>query len=158
MKTILLALTVLSCSSSLAFGDDLPKRELTPGSTRPGVTKDDVCAPGYTKTVRDVPSSVKARVYEIYGLAGPRAGICSGPQGCELDHLIPLDLGGSNDVNNLWPQSSDTKPWSSHAKDRLENYLFKAVCDGRIALEEAQHEISTDWIAAYRKYIGEPPQ
>jgi hypothetical protein len=42
----------------------------------------------------------------------------------EIDHLISLELGGSNDAKNLWPQPSpDYK-----AKDELENYLHKRVC------------------------------
>jgi hypothetical protein len=29
---------------------------------------------------------------------------------CEVDHLIPLELGGSNDVKTLWPQPQDPRP------------------------------------------------
>jgi hypothetical protein len=39
-----------------------------------------------------------------------------------VDHLIPLELGGSNDIANLWPQSYVTV-WNAHMKDRLENRL-----------------------------------
>jgi len=32
------------------------------------------------------------------------------------------------------------------------------VCAGRIDLKTAQHEIATDWIKAYQKYIADRPQ
>ena len=32
--------------------------------------------------------------------------------------------------------------------------LCRLVCEGKVALAEAQREIATDWIAAYRKYVG----
>ena len=31
------------------------------------------------------------------------------------------------------------------------------VVSGKLDLETAQHEIATDWIAAYKKYIGPSP-
>ena len=59
------------------------------------------------------------------------------------------------EVQSVWPQPYDGE-WNAHDKDRLENTLRKMVCtDKTITLEEAQHDISTDWIAAYKKYIGE---
>ena len=39
-------------------------------------------------------------------------------------------------------------------KDKLENKLHKLVCDGAIDLKVAQRAIATDWIEAYRKYVG----
>jgi hypothetical protein len=42
------------------------------------------------------------------------------PCPCEMDHLIPLSLGGSNRQKNLWPQSEITEPWNAHVKDKLE--------------------------------------
>ncbi len=38
-------------------------------------------------------------------------------------------------------------------KDALENKLHKLACAGTITLEQAQKEIASDWIAAYRKYV-----
>jgi hypothetical protein len=40
------------------------------------------------------------------------------------------------------------------AKDRLERKLYAEVCVGSIELEAAQHEIATDWIAAYVARLG----
>ena len=41
-------------------------------------------------------------------------------------------------------------------KDRLENILHVEVGAGRGAIQDAQKEITMDWIAVYRKYLGEP--
>lgn len=127
----------------------LPDRRLTPGNLRE-VTRDDICAPGYTKRVREVPIRIRRRVYERYERRREN-GIC-----CELDHLIPLELGGSNREQNLWPEPYNVL-WNARAKDRLEGRLHKLVCDGSIDLATAQREIASDWIAAYRKYIGPMP-
>jgi hypothetical protein len=75
----------------------LPDPDATPGATFL-VTVDQLCTAGYTKGVRHIPEAVKAQVYASYG-ATKQPGVC-----CEVDHLIPLELGGSNAVKNLWPQ------------------------------------------------------
>src|SRR5262245_60109044 len=113
------------------------------------VTKSDICVPGYTKKVRDVPESVKRQVYAAYGI------LSHAPREYEVDHLISLELGGSNSIKNLWPQSYVTTPYNAHVKDVLENKLHKLVCDGALDLKVAQRAIATDWITAYRKYVGE---
>jgi hypothetical protein len=41
---------------------------------------------------------------------------------CEVDHLIPLELGGSNEMKNLWPQPDKRQP-ECVEKDQLENEL-----------------------------------
>jgi hypothetical protein len=96
----------------------LPDPKLTPGATLP-VTKDDICVPGYTKKVRDVPQSVKDQVYAEYGITSHQ------PREFEIDHLISLELGGSNSIKNLWPESYLTKPWNAHVKDQLKNWLHE---------------------------------
>lgn len=88
-------------------------------------------------------------IYKVHGMAADET-----PCPCEIDHLIPLGLGGSNPPHNLWPQSHSTLPWNSIAKDRLERKLHAEVCVGSIELEAAQHEIATDWIAAYVARFG----
>ncbi len=72
----------------------------------------------------------------------------------EIDHLIPLCLGGSDDPSNLWPQPRRTiEPvWNAEAKDRLERLLCDMVCDGQLDITTAQAAIAKDWIAAYHKY------
>jgi hypothetical protein len=103
--------------------------------------------PAYAKSVRHVSGKVKAQVYREYGIAHHAAGEY------EVDHLISLELGGSNDIKNLWPESYRTEPWNAHVKDKLEDRLHALVCAGRLSLPEAQKAIATDWIAAYRRYV-----
>jgi hypothetical protein len=124
----------------------LPDPKLTPGATLP-VTKDDICVPGYTQKVRDVPKSVKNQVFAEYGITSHQ------PRQYEIDHLVSLELGGSNSIKNLWPQSYRTKSWNARVKDRLENRLHELVCSGQLDLATAQRDIATDWIAAYKRYF-----
>ena len=133
-----------------------PDRTKTPGHATYH-TAENLCAMGSTKDERLVPDAEKKAVYAAYGIDKCQ-GYCSGPQGCEIDHLISLELGGANTEDNLWPQPYDGD-WNAHDKDRLENKLHAMVCkDKSISLEDAQKEISTDWIVAYKKYVGEKKQ
>ena len=66
----------------------------------------------------------------------------------ELDHLVPLCLGGSNAAANLWPQPSP----DYHVKDELEFALCSYVCQGKVPL--AQAEIADNWIGAAKRYLG----
>jgi hypothetical protein len=75
---------------------------------------------------------------------------------CEVDHLISLELGGSNRPANLWPEPYDIV-WNAKVKDKLENRLHKMVCAGEIDLSTAQKAIAKDWIAAYQQYEGAAP-
>ncbi len=115
----------------------------TPGAIIPGATKEQICQPGYSSSVRNVPSSEKDTVYKEYGIASHATGQY------EVDHLISLELGGSNEIANLWPEPAEPTP-GFHEKDRVENYLHKQVCLGNIALETAQQEVATNWLAVYQ--------
>ncbi len=125
----------------------LPDPKMTPGATLP-VATGDICVPGYSQKVRNVPADVKQQVYAEYGITSHQ------PGEYEIDHLISLELGGSNSIKNLWPQSYVTQPWNAHVKDKLENELHAEVCAGKIDLPTAQHEIATDWIASYKKHFN----
>jgi hypothetical protein len=85
-------------------------------------------------------------------MSGPHDGRCSEKDGCEIDHLIPLLLGSTNDISNLWPQRYSGTPWSAHIKDKYENFLHAQICAGKMTLEQAQKEISSDWIAGYKSH------
>ena len=110
----------------------------TPGARLAGATRARVCTPGYSARVRNVPVSLKREIYAEYGILVHR------PGEYEIDHLIPLELGGSNRPGNLWPE-----PYSgatgAHDKDDLEDRLHAAVCSGRISLAAAQREIVAEW-------------
>jgi len=138
--------TIDATSSPLATttrtpGIIYPDATLTPGDVLP-VTAVQVCQSGYSSSVRSVTDSTKKKVYAEYN-------ITSHPTGAfEVDHLISLELGGSNDIKNLWPEPADPRP-GFHEKDQLENKLHALVCSGQMQLSEAQQEIVSDWYAAY---------
>lgn len=143
------------CTPAMAASDGVrPDPVLTPGAIRT-TDKAEICATK-TSTVRNVSGSEKLAVYRRYGMAGPNAAF----PGTELlppyevDHLISLELGGSNDITNLWPEAYG-QPMGAHEKDAVENRLHHMICAGRISVEDAQHAIATDWVAAYRLYVGE---
>lgn len=142
---------VIGALSIVAVAAELPNTMLTPGAVRV-VDQHTLCTTS-TQLVRNVPQSEKLAVYREYGMDKPRTGYCATPSGCEVDHLISLELGGSNDLKNLWPQSYDGA-CNAHIKDKLENKLHALICAGTITMQEAQSAISTDWEAAYTKYVN----
>ena len=128
----------------------LPDPKLTPGDTFE-VTVQDLCVRGYTKKVRNVPAAMKREVYEEYGITSHGSG------DYEVDHLIPLELGGSNSIKNLWPESHRTSPWNAQVKDRLEGKLHELVCSGQLDLKTAQQAIASNWIEAYKTFVSPYP-
>jgi hypothetical protein len=123
----------------------LPDRLCTPGAVFTTATASRVCVAGYSERVRNVPESEKREVYTEYGIATHKSGQY------EVDHLISLELGGSNEIANLWPEAALPKP-GFHQKDRIENRLHTLVCSGQMTLAKAQKLIATNWLAAYRQF------
>lgn len=125
-----------------------PDPACTPGDIFASATKDQVCTSGYSSSVRNVSSSEKDQVYIEYGIVSHSAGQY------EVDHFVPLELGGSNDVSNLWPEPADPTP-GFHQKDEVENYLHDQVCQhSTMTLSQAQLEIATNWLAVYATMTG----
>jgi hypothetical protein len=120
----------------------LPDSACTPGAIFPDATKDVICQSGYASSVRNVPASEKDAAYQEYGIASHY------PGQYEVDHLVSLELGGSNDIANLWPEAASPTP-GFHQKDQVENYLHDQVCAGAIPLSQAQIEIATNWVQVY---------
>jgi hypothetical protein len=56
-------------------------------------------------------------------------------------------------ILRLWPEPYQDTVCNAHVKDQLEDRLHRMVCRGHVDLATAQRDISTDWIAAYRKYF-----
>jgi len=136
---------------------DLPDAALTPGDVVPGLTVEQVCVPGYSRSVRNVSVAIRKQVFAEYQLTGNHTGYCDSKGGCELDHLVSLALGGSNASRNLWPQSYDGTVWNAHVKDRLEDRLHALVCSHRLPLDVAQRAMATDWISSFKLYVGPAP-
>lgn len=138
-----LALEQRTKDSGCVAAGGLPDAACTPGAVFADATAQQVCTPGYSSEVRDVPQAVKDEAYAEYGIASHE------PGQYEVDHLIPLELGGSNDIANLWPEAGEPSP-GFHEKDQVENYLHDQVCAGSLSLQEAQSEIAHNWYAVYQ--------
>ena len=131
-----------------ASAGPLPDSRLTPGATR-AISKDQVCvARAGQDEGRTAPADLASQVFREYRIGTPR------PRAYEVDYLISPALGGADDIRNLWPQPYAEGMWTSRVKDALEDHLRRLVCEGTIDLATAQHEIASDWIAAYRKYFA----
>ena len=101
-----------------------------------------------------MPDSEKHQVEVEYGLAPKGYGST-----LEIDHIVSLELGGSNDIANLYPEKA-TLPGSApgyHVKDKLENKLHDLVCDGTMSLRNVQRQIAANWQALYKKVFGVKP-
>lgn len=128
----------------------LPDPVVTPGAVRADATRAQLCAKGFTtKRYRHTTAAMKREVYRRYGLEGPNDPVCS--SGCEVDHLIPLTLGGDDVVANLWPEPAEPLP-GFHQKDKLEVLLHRLVCKGLMELIDAQKCIGTDWLACWKAH------
>lgn len=122
----------------------LPDSACTPGAIFTHATPQQICTYGYARSVRNVLYSEKDQAYAEYGISH------HSPGQYEVDHLIPLELGGSNDLANLWPEAAAPKP-GFHEKDQVENYLHDQVCSGAMSLKDAQTQIATNWLAVYHR-------
>ena len=129
--------------SNCLINQGYPDHECTPGAVFPTVSKEDICTSGYSKKVRAVSQKTKDEVYREYNI------LVHDKEEYEVDHLIPLELGGSNEIANLWPEPAEPQP-GFHQKDKVENFLHNEVCKGNLSLQEAQFKISTDWYSVYQ--------
>jgi hypothetical protein len=143
-------LPLLLLWSSAVAQTVVPDPTLTPGAVR---TTDvsDVCTHG-TSQLRHWSRERDDRIMAEYDLpTGPH------PQ-YEVDHLIPLCLGGADSDANLWPEPrrSIEPTFNAERKDELEARMCSLVCSGELDVHEAQSAIASDWTEAYRKFIREP--
>jgi hypothetical protein len=133
----------------------LPDRRCSPGAYYSGLTKAVICSASFhTSTIRNVPDSEKHQVEIEYGLAAKGYG-----RTLEIDHIVSLELGGSNDIANLYPEKAK---FANHApgynlKDKLENKLHAMVCAGQLGLRTAQRQIAMNWERLYKRVFGVAP-
>jgi hypothetical protein len=148
-RTLLLAHRVRQAHCRLGA---LPDRRCSPGAYSAGLTKRVVCSRSFrTGDYRNVPLSEKHAVEQEYGLAPKSYGST-----LEIDHIVSLELGGSNDIANLFPEKAAAHP-GYHVKDKLENKLHQLVCANLLDLARTRRAIATDWVALYKKIYGVAP-
>ena len=132
-----------------------PDRLCSPGAYYSKLTTAVICASTFrTGPIRNVPDSEKHQVEIEYGLEAKHYGST-----LEIDHIVSLELGGSNDIANLYPEEA-TLPAGApgfHVKDKLENKLHDLVCDGTMTLRSVQQKIAANWQALYKNVFGVVP-
>ncbi|HUK34625.1 MAG TPA: hypothetical protein VLV86_11970 [Vicinamibacterales bacterium] len=133
-------------SAEAIYRAPLPVRHLTPGAVYPR-TAADICASPEPHDEVAVPALVRDVVLRNYGVHD-----ASGRE-YELDYLITPQLGGAVDPQNLWPESYASPTWNALVKDELEDLLRRLVCDGSVSLAQAQRDMATNWISAYKRYF-----
>lgn len=127
----------------------MPNPSLTPGAVRP-VTLSEICPVRDDDLDPKVSLSTEMAVLKEYGLPSDT----SGAERYQIDYLVNPQLGGTNDIKNLWPQPYANGAWNAQAKDMLEHHLHQMVCNRTVNLVVVQQELEADWIAAYKKYLG----
>jgi hypothetical protein len=105
----------------------------------------------HTSSIRNVPESEKHQVEIEYGMTPKSYG-----SALEIDHIVSLELGGSNDIANLFPEKANAAP-GFRMKDKLENEAHRWVCAGKITLHAAQVAIATNWQSFYKRVFGTAP-
>lgn len=158
--TVVVVILLVVVAIDAARGADLPNSSLTPGANNPAVTQANIgstiCVAGWS--ARQRPPAAYTNALKRSQIADPLYGVTDkNPRDCEEDHLKSIELGGApRDKKNLWCQSY-SGTWNAHVKDRLENTLHRLVCAKKISLAAAQKAIATNWIAAYKKFVGSKP-
>jgi hypothetical protein len=130
----------------------LPDRQCSPGAYYSGLTKAVLCSSTFrTSTIRNVPQSEKYAVEREYGMPARLYG-----RTLEIDHIVSLELGGSNDIANLFPEPGAGTA-NYHVKDKLENKLHGLICAGTMTLHAAQSGIAGNWKALYKTVYAVTP-
>jgi len=129
-----------------------PDRACSPGAYYAKLTRQVICSPEFrTSAIRNVPDSERFAAEAAYGLKPGHYG-----KMLEIDHIIPLQLGGSNDIANLFPENLHAAP-GYRLKDRLENKLHQLVCAGNYYLPSTQQAIARNWQRLYQQAYGTHP-
>jgi hypothetical protein len=132
-------------------GYPLPDPDCTPGAVNPTVNANVLRNPSFrTNCVRDgaTTAAEKRSVYAAYGITPPKKN--SGKsQTCEIDHLVSIELGGADTLDNLWPQCAPRgvalkRRWFK-VKDLVENSLAKQIKTESEEPEGLQRGIAEDW-------------
>lgn len=74
---------------------------------------------------RNVTTSKRNKVYDNYGI------VVSERINYTIDHFIPLFLGGSNDIKNLWPQHKDI------SSSMLEGKVYNIIANDKLNRQDS---------------------
>jgi hypothetical protein len=140
-----------NCKTGKSMGYPVPDPKCTPGAVNPSVTAAALRDPRFkSECVHGDPKSAdeKVKLYGAYGLGEPEKNM--GPtRSCELNRLIPLELGGANSADNIWPLCGPPDVMQSaryfNDKDKVDRYLVMMVKMSRMELDAAQKGVVADW-------------
>jgi hypothetical protein len=141
----------IACKTRTQNGKLLPDPNCTPGAINPSITESMLKNAAFrTGCIRNkaTKEELKGETYDWYKIPHPSDNTGEN-QTCELDHLIPLYLGGADTLVNIWPPCGpdgialDDRYFKE--KDKVEYYLGQQVREGNMALADAQHGIATNW-------------
>lgn len=134
MKNLFLFLFLISLNVSAFDYPKTPNKLISPGD-RCTLENPDFTEYRYSAQIiyctRNVSTSTKTKVYESYGVPKSERGNYT------IDHIIPLSIGGSNNIKNLWAEHKLVKG----TRPDLELKLYQDLRDGRITQEQAINEI-----------------
>lgn len=142
-----------SGSAGTVVYPDYPDPKLTPGAVR----STDLATIEATESVTEQArpgTAVKRAIFTEYGIPW------SIHAQFEVDHFESIEIGGSNDRANLWPEKWNLDKGGvdvgAHTKDRLEDRLGQLIREHPPALSPAQAQavIAGNWEAGYSRYVG----
>jgi hypothetical protein len=137
VKLFLAVFLLFIISGARAQDALLPNPKLTPGR----IAEVDKDRGGVTV-------SMEQKVFSRYRLPWSRR------HEFKIDHLIPIELGGADTIDNLWPQSLRIKPYDADRKELLTELFLQRIRTGKMTIAQAQEEIRQDWIDAFVEYLG----
>lgn len=148
MKKLFTLILTLCLGITGVNATNLPADVLNSAVTPKSIGK-TICVVGYTGTIRPstyYTNKIKTNLMKQAGLD------VSHIADYELDHNVPLALGGNaTNVSNLKLQSR-TGADDAGNKDVLERKLQCLVCSKQVPLRVAQKDIYTEWHKAASKY------
>ena len=170
VRHLLLSVAAMSllCAPALCANPNYPDLSITPGKARGDISVQQLCSTNWGANERSVSPAMRRDVLAEYHLRGDTDPLCrsDGSKKCKIDHLIAPKLGGADVEVNLWPQLSGGT-WGASAKEKLEDCMHSRVC-AKLAdqgpeaatqlLHLYQHDLVSDWIAAFQNVIGEPAE
>jgi hypothetical protein len=139
------------CKVRTKAGFQFPDPTCTPGAVNPALTNTILKNKNFrTGCERDQATSAtkKKLTYDWYAITKP-ADNREPHMICELDHLISIELGGADTLDNIWPQcgpdGATGEDRSFKQKDLVENYLAAQIRAGKMNKTDVQKGIAQDW-------------
>lgn len=153
-----IALCVVACGRAPDQSSDIQSMSASPGSRFPTIPEDDTTTGALCKNPdayrypehikycnRSVSSSLKRTIIHTYDVRFQYHIGEMNRQEFKIDHLIPLCMGGANEMQNLWPQHRSVYILT----DFLEERLCTGMAQGHLTqveaismIQEAKHDHS----------------